>query len=261
MLEADLTLVTDAARAAGDIACGYFKADPKVWDKACGQGPVTEADLAVDRYLKETFETARPDYGWLSEESESDTPRLTRSTVFILDPIDGTRAFIAGKDTWAISIAIAHQGRPQVACVYLPVRDLMYTAHLGGGARLNGHPIHVTDTPLSARPSVLGAKWNFEPHHWPGGIPDVEPAFRSSLAYRLAAVAQGKFDAMLTLRPTWDWDIAAGSLIVTEAGGTATDRTGGSFVFNGPSAQQNGAVATNPKLHAQLLGKLTKAPA
>ena len=113
----DLILLNEAARAAGDIAKHYFKKNPKVWDKGGTAGPVTEADLEVDRMLSSDLRLARPGYGWLSEETEDTTDRLSKESVFIVDPIDGTRSFIAGTPHWAHSLAVAKSGFIQAAAV------------------------------------------------------------------------------------------------------------------------------------------------
>ena len=112
MPERDLALLTDAAREAGLIALRYWRRNPQVWDKGGEHGPVTEADLAVNDMLKARLLAARPDHGWLSEETPDDPARLSRECVFIIDPIDGTRAFIAGEDTFAVSLAVVEQGIP-----------------------------------------------------------------------------------------------------------------------------------------------------
>ncbi|MGB1234708.1 MAG: inositol monophosphatase family protein [Planktomarina sp.] len=253
----DLKLLTDAARASGEIAQGFFKSDPQVWDKEDDAGPVTEADLAIDTMLKQTLQAARPTYGWLSEETEDDAERLSRDSVFIVDPIDGTRAFIAGQAHWAHSLAITHKGVPTVAAVYLPIMDMMFTATLGGGAFLNGAPTQVADRAHAEGACVLAAKPNFEAKYWPGGFPGIRRSFRSSLAYRLCLVAEGAFDGMLTLRGTWEWDVAAGALIVAEAGGIVTTQTGDTAVFNNAHPKLNGMVASNPAIHRQLIKGLT----
>lgn len=246
-LAADLRLLTDAARASGKIACGFFKSDPQVWDKGGDAGPVTEADLAVNAMLLETLRAARPDYGWLSEETEDGTARLHTQTQFVVDPIDGTRAFIEGAAHWSHSLAIVSDGRPVVAAVYLPIKDLMFTATLGGGATLNGVPINVSQTDQLNGARVLSNKANFADKYWKNGAPDgVERTFRPSLAYRLALVAEGRHDAMITLRPTWEWDIAAGALLVTEAGGVVTEPGGAELQFNNPHPQVAGVVAGGP---------------
>ncbi|SHF11909.1 myo-inositol-1(or 4)-monophosphatase [Loktanella atrilutea] len=253
----DLPLLLDAAAAAGEIALKFFKADPQVWDKDDDQGPVTEADLAVNAMLTDRLRGARPDYGWLSEESPDDAGRLATSRQFIVDPIDGTRAFINHSQDWAHAIAVVENGRVVAGVVSLPARGLTYAAVLGNGATLNGRPLRVTDNADAAQAHVLTTKPNLAPQHWQGGVaPAFTKGFRSSLAYRLCLVAEGRFDAMLTLRPSWEWDIAAGSLIVTEASGTASDRTGGPLVFNNPHPQVNGVLAAGA-VHAPLLAALT----
>lgn len=206
--------------------------------------------------LERTLPTARPDYGWLSEETEDDTSRRNKSRVFVIDPIDGTRAFIAGSDTWAHSLAVVEDGRPVAAVVYLPMLDKMYTASRDVPAKLNGQEITVSGRTEISCATVLAAKPNFDQHHWHGDVPDVEPAFRSSLAYRLALVAEGRFDAMLTLRPTWEWDVAAGSLLVTQAGGAVTGRHNEEPVFNNAMPQLSGMVAAGPPVHKELIKAL-----
>jgi myo-inositol-1(or 4)-monophosphatase len=253
----DLTLLEQAAQEAGDIALRHFRADPQVWEKDNAAGPVTEADLAVDRYLRDKLLTARPGNGWLSEETEDDADRLSADHVFIIDPIDGTRAFIDHSEDWALSLAVAERGAISAAVVYLPARGLLYRAARGRGATLNGAPITVTGTQDATGAEVLTTKPNLAPGVWRGPVPSFRRSFRTSLAYRLCLVAEGRFDAMLTLRPTWEWDVAAGSLIVAEAGGTATDGNGGPARFNNPHPQIAGMVAGGA-LHGALMGELRR---
>ena len=125
----------------------------------------------------------------------------------------------------------------------------MYVAAEGQGAFLNGAPIRVTDRNDLSGASLLAAKPNLAPQHWIGGTPDVIRAHRPSLAYRLSLVAEGRFDAMLTLRPSWEWDIAAGELILREAGAQTSDRRGQALRFNNTHPQVDGVVAANPVLH------------
>ncbi len=259
MPENDLALLIDAAQAAGEIARTHFRSGQDVWDKPGGAGPVTEADLEVDRMLRAELCAARPDYGWLSEETPDSGARLTRARSFIVDPIDGTRAFVEGSRTWAHSLAVVEAGVPVAAVVYLPLRDKLYSAARGQGAALNGAPIRSSQRAGLARASVLAARPSFEPRHWAQGPPPVDRQFRSSLAYRLALVAEGRFDAMLTLRDTWEWDIAAGTLLVEEAAGRGTDRFGAPLVFNGPSAKVSGVLAGGAQVQPALLTALTGA--
>ncbi|MEM9575475.1 MAG: 3'(2'),5'-bisphosphate nucleotidase CysQ [Pseudomonadota bacterium] len=252
----DLALITDAIREAGRIATGFAAHATQRWDKPGGAGPVTEADLAVNDYLHATLRRARPDYGWLSEESEDSDARLSCDTVFIIDPIDGTRSFVDGSRTWAHSVAVARKGIVTAGAVYLPLRDMLYTAARGRGAWLNDMPLQTSLNDSLATADVLAAKPMLAPEHWPGGVPGFSRSHRPSLAYRLGLVGQGRFDAMLTFRPTWEWDVAAGSLIVEEASGICTDKKGGLLRFNNPHPQLNGMIAAGPNLHPALLSAL-----
>ncbi|MFQ1701397.1 3'(2'),5'-bisphosphate nucleotidase CysQ [Loktanella agnita] len=255
MPETDLDLLVRAARDAGDIATRYFKNAPGVTNKPDGGGPVTEADLAVNAMLESSLQAARPDYGWLSEETEDGAARLSTNRQFVIDPIDGTRAFIEGNRDWAHSLAIVENGRVIAAAVYLPIRDLMFSAEIGGGAHVNDQPARVTASALQGA-TVLGTRPNFADDHWRGGAPPIKRAFRSSLAYRLCLVAQGRFDGMITLRDSWEWDIAAGALIAAEAGAIVTDANKRPLLFNNAHPQLPGVIAAGPELHAGLADRL-----
>ncbi len=254
----DLALLIEAAREAGIVARRFFNQGPEAWDKPDGLGPVTEADMAVDRLLRHELTTARPGYGWLSEETEDDPARLAADRLFIVDPIDGTRAFIEGSLTWAHSLAVVERGEVTAAVVYLPMRDRMYAAARGEGASLNGKPLHASTRNEVDGATVLAVRSVLDPWNWKDAqAPGLKRNFRSSLAYRLSLVGEGRFDAMMTLRATWEWDAAAGSLIVTEAGGAVSDRLGEALVFNNPSPQVNGLVAGGREIHAALRGRMT----
>ena len=255
----DLTLLIDAAKASGEIAKSFFQKNPKRWDKADGAGPVTEADIAVNEQLERDLRKARPDYGWLSEESADTTERQSSEHVFIIDPIDGTRSFIDGSNTWAHSLAVARRGKVTAAVVLLPMRDMIFTAELGSGAQMNGAALATSTQTDFNGSQILATKPSLDAKHWKADTP---PAFtrhhRPSLAYRLSLVAQGRFDGMLTLRPSWEWDIAAGALIVSEAGGRITDKTGAPLAFNGTDPRLNGVVASGKAMHSAILSELAE---
>ncbi|MXQ09431.1 3'(2'),5'-bisphosphate nucleotidase CysQ [Alphaproteobacteria bacterium GH1-50] len=238
----DLALLIDAAHEAGEIARSFWREDPQVWDKG-GDDPVSEADFAVDRHLRQRLLAARPDYGWVSEETEDDSARLKAERVFIVDPIDGTRSFVKGEPTWAHSLAIAENGRPVAGVVFLPVRDKLYTAETGKGAALNGAALTARAAPALDGADILAPRVTFAPEFWAETPPEVTRHFRPSLAYRMALVAEGRFDAMMTLRNAWEWDIAAGAVIVEEAGAAVRDRLGRPLTFNAPSRQTAGVLA------------------
>ena len=254
--DADLRLLVDAAEAAGRVALRHRAAGVVAREKPDGQGPVTEADLEIDAMLRDRLLRARPDHGWLSEESVDHPARLRTAKVFVVDPIDGTRAFIEGSSDFTHSLALVRDGVPVAAAIHQPARRRTWTARIGRGAALNGSPVSPTGRAALADATVLASKPNLRPDHWTDGPPPVRRTFRSSLAYRMALVAQGRFDAMLTLRPTWEWDIAAGALICTEAGAAATDREGRPLRFNAPDPRLDGVLAGTPDVQAALLERL-----
>lgn len=255
MPEADLALLLDAARASGEIAGRHFRQNPEVWEKP-GLGPVTAADLEVDRMLRHTLLAARPDYGWLSEESEDGAARLAAERVFIVDPIDGTRAFIAGDTGWAHALAVVERGRVIAGVVHLPMLARTYAASEGGGAWMNGTRIAPSGRTALAGATVLANAAQMDPRHWPRGTPAVQRHVRPSLAHRLCLVAEGRFDAMLTFRSAWEWDVAAGALIAREAGATVTTCTGTAATYNNPHPRIPGLIVAGPALHGALMAQL-----
>jgi len=255
----DLALLTEAAREAGRIALRYWRNSPQVWDKGGEHGPVTEADLAVNDMLKAKLLAARPDYGWLSEETPDSADRLAVDTVFIVDPIDGTRAYIAGEETFAHSLAVVQRGKVTAGVVYLPAMDRIYTASETSAPMRDGEMIRASGRDRLEGANILTTKANMVPEKWPGGVPEITRSFRASLAYRLCLAAEGRFDGMLTLRDAWEWDIAAGSLIAERAGAVVTDRLGKALRFNTPGAMAEGVLALPSGPHAEAMARLVVA--
>ncbi len=254
MPAADLALLIAAARLAGKIALSHWKASPQVWEKPDGQGPVSAADLAVNAALAQVLRPARPDYGWLSEETPDGAERLSTQAQFILDPIDGTRSFLQGDAAFSHALAVVQNGQVTAGVVYLPAMDKLYAACAQGPATLNGAEIRAA--PPAAEGRVLTAKSTLAPQHWPGGVPTMQRHFRAGMAWRMCLVAEGAFDAMLTLRPSWEWDIAAGALIAARAGAFVSDRHGHALRFNAPDPRSAGVVVASPDLHGDLVARL-----
>ena len=246
-------MLVEAAEAAGEIALKYWKTDVTKYDKADGAGPVTVADLEINEMLAARFQPARPDYGWLSEESDNDASRLDTERVFIIDPIDGTRSFIAGDQGFSVALAVAENGIVTSAAIHLPARGETFAATLGMGATKNGMPVSVTLADDLQKSTILAARVQMQPDRWPGGVPPLDRHFRSSLAWRLSLVAEGRFDCMATFRRSWEWDIAAGSLIAAEAGATVTDGDGALLRFNNPDPMTAGIVAAPKNLHPKIM--------
>lgn len=228
----ELTLLEMAARDAGSVAMRYFNRDPQVWTKG-NDSPVTEADLAVDKMLHVELLGARPDYGWLSEETEDNLDRLEKQRVFVVDPIDGTRAFIDGGEDWTISVALVEGVRPVAAALYAPVKGEMYLAYAGGGASLNGEILTCPDVPELKGARTAGPRPAI--HKGPLAKAGVKGAgYVRSLAYRIAMVANGEIDLALARGDANDWDLAAADLILTESGGCLLDEEGQLLTYNRP---------------------------
>lgn len=251
----DFALLDHAMREAGDIARRYFRGNVKNWEKKPGD-PVSEADLALDTHFREKLTAARPDYGWLSEETADDLSRLEKSRVWVVDPIDGTRSFIAGKPEFTIAAALVEHGRPVIGIVYNPILEEYYTAIKGEGAELNGEPItcglksDLKNTRLIASRKAFG---------WHGWLEEVEGANFShvnSIAYRIVKVASCQADASLSLTEKSDWDVAAADLILAEAGGITTTTSGDLLIYNRKSVNQKNVISTTAALYPQLMEML-----
>jgi myo-inositol-1(or 4)-monophosphatase len=250
----DLALLEDAVRAAGDIARKFYGGDYRQWSKE-GGSPVTEADLAVNKYLCDTLLAARPDYGWLSEESADDAARLEKQKTFVVDPIDGTVAFLKNRPHFTICAAIVADGRPCCGVVYNPISDELYAARTGAGARRNGNAIHASSREGLEGCSMLGDRTQLAQAPWP----PMHVQNRNSVAYRLALVADASVDASVSLTSKRDWDLAAADVILHEAGGLLTDSAGRVLRYNRTSTLQSSLVAAGPKLHTEIMDLLKAA--
>jgi myo-inositol-1(or 4)-monophosphatase len=265
-LAAELDLARAAAREAGAVVMQYFGSRLEVTFKEPGQ-PLTEADLAADRLLRERLTVRRPGYGWLSEESIDSPDRLGRQRVWIVDPIDGTRSFIAGRPEFTISIGLAHEGEVVAGVVYNPALDELYSATLGGGVHVElggrsavalrlmehaGDDVNAATSPrtiLASRTEIGDGEFAGFGEEW-----RVEPV--GSTAYKLARVAAGRGDVFLSRGPKSEWDICAGVLLVREAGGRVTDVLGGPPRFNGADPYVHGIIAAGVALHGAVLRQI-----
>lgn len=249
---ADLTLIEQAVRAAGKISLdAYHRNDARVWDKSENH-PVTDADIAVNDYLQAELMQARPDYGWLSEETKDDSSRHSCPRSFVVDPIDGTRAFIDRKPGFAVSVAVIEKGEAVAGCVFNPLKDAFYSARRGAGATLNGKSLHmrVCDDIQDCR--MVGYPRKFKRLEFPS----MRVSISNSMAYRIVMVAGGQADATVAFTPKSDWDIAAAALIATEAGAVVTDLSGDPPRYDQDTTRANGVICASPPLHALLLERV-----
>jgi len=248
-LSDDLALIREAAAQAGRIAMRFFRRDPEVWFKA-GASPVSEADMAVDAFLKRVLIGERPDYGWISEETADERAAMARSRSFIVDPIDGTRAFIEGSSVWCVSIGVVENGRPVAGVLDSPARGEAISAVLGSGARQNGEPIAVRTpvlpfdiagpkTFINRLPQALGSEVRSHPY-----VP--------SLAYRLAMVARGEIDGTFVKPNSHDWDLAAADVILSEAGGGLVRADGSPIRYATGNPRQGALAAASGRLLAAM---------
>ena len=251
----DLDLILAAAREAGDLAVAAREKGLKVWSKD-GGSPVTDADLAVDTLLKTRLMSARPSYGWLSEETADAPARLATKRQFVVDPIDGTAAYLKGKPWFSVSIAVVENGRPIAGVVLAPALDETYAATLGGGATLNGAPIKPSATNSLDGAAMLGDAKMFVHPAWTTPWPAMRVESRNSIAYRLCLVASGDFDAAIALSPKNEWDLAAGDLICAEAGAALTDHKGRGFTYNRPNPLLPSVVCANLALAPLILSRV-----
>lgn len=260
-LGADLDLTRDAALAAGELAQSHFGTGRRSWYKGPGQ-VVTDADLEVDALLHDRLRKARPDYGWLSEERVDDGSRSRCARAWVVDPIDGTRAFADGVPQFAVSVALVERGEPLLGVVVNPATAERFEASRGGGAWLNGSRLRVSSHTGLAGAALLSSRTEMKRRHWPDMIPEAEFTTIGSLAYKLALIAAGRFDGLVSLRASHDWDIAAAQLLVSEAGGRLSDAAGRAIVLNQQTPRHAGlAVAGTGPLHQALLARLESAAA
>jgi myo-inositol-1(or 4)-monophosphatase len=251
-------VLAETVRAAGDVALKTFRQPLRQWIKG-ESSPVSEADLAVNEFLRERLLGLAGGYGWLSEETEDDPARLEAGNVWIVDPIDGTRAYLAGQDDWTISVALAARGRPTLGAIFAPVSRELFLAVAGRGATRNGVPIAASTGRDMTGAKVVGPKRHI---NWLAGLnANAIPVPRiGSIALRLARVAQGVLDVAFAGGNSHDWDLAAADLLVHEAGGALTAITGEALTYNGSELVHGALLAAGKERHAVLIGLLRNHP-
>ena len=252
----DAALLTDTVREAGALALSLFRTELKNWTKGASS-PVSEADIAANDLIEKRLRSARPDYGWLSEESADDETRLGKHLVWIVDPIDGTRSYLAGREDWCVSVALVEDTEPVLAAVFAPASGEFFFAARGGGAWLSKDRLN--QSRLRATP---GVELDFS--RVAGPKPLVQRLSRGaeeitlyprigSLALRLCRVAEGRLDAAFAGGQSRDWDLAAANLIVQEADGNMTALSGDSILYNRREVTHGVLVAAGRDRHASIV--------
>jgi myo-inositol-1(or 4)-monophosphatase len=251
ILARDAALLKDTVREAGALALSLFRTELKNWTKGASS-PVSEADIRVNDLIESRLRSATPDYGWLSEESVDDGQRLGKRLVWIVDPIDGTRGYLAGREDWCVSVALVENASPVLAAVFAPASDEFFFAVRGQRATLNDVPMHtIAGTELDFS-RVAGPKPLVEQLGEPSGEITLHPRI-ASLALRLCRVAQGKLDAAFAGGQSRDWDLAAANLIVQEANGSMTELSGDPILYNRREVTHGVLVAAGRERHARIV--------
>jgi myo-inositol-1(or 4)-monophosphatase len=250
--DSDLASSLDAVmREAGELARATARSPFKRWTKGHDHSPVSDGDIAVNNLLHARLTQLAPDAGWLSEETE-DLGGSTTPLTWIVDPIDGTRAYISARPDWSISVALVEHGRPRLAAIYAPMTDELFLAVRGKGATLNGAGIEASRGDALAGAKIAGPKRYLD--RVDGLSPNILPQPKvHSLALRLTRVAHGGLDAALASPGSHHWDLAAADLLVHEAGGLITDFAGTSLSYNRPDVEHSALIAAGPARHATLI--------
>ena len=247
----DAALLSDTVREAGALALALFRTDLKNWTKGASS-PVSEADIAVNDLLEKRLRSATPDYGWLSEESVDDESRLGKRRAWIVDPIDGTRGYLAGREDWCVSVALVEDASPVLAAVFAPASDEFFFAARGQGAERNHVQVRATPGTELEFSRVAGPKPLVERLNRSSGEITLHPRI-GSLALRLCRVAQGSLDAAFAGGQSRDWDLAAANLIVQEANGNMTALSGDTILYNRREVAHGVLVAAGRDRHARIV--------
>jgi myo-inositol-1(or 4)-monophosphatase len=258
VLTREARLLKDTVRQAGRLALSLFRTELKNWTKGASS-PVSEADIAVNDLLESRLRSASPDYGWLSEESADDETRLEKRSVWIVDPIDGTRGYLAGREDWCVSVALVEDATPVLAAVFAPTSDEFFFAMRGQGASRNDVSIHATSGTDMDFSRIAGPKPLVERLNRSGSEITLHPRI-GSLALRLCWVAQGRLDAAFAGGQSRDWDLAAANLIVQEANGKMTTLSGDTILYNRREVAHGVLVAAGRDRHAGIVSHFRSSP-
>jgi len=249
----------EAARAAGAIIRSFYSTPYTVdYKDQSKHNPVTIADRDANHKIHEILQGAFPEYGWLSEETVDSPARLSRSRVWLVDPLDGTKEFIDKIPEFGVSIALIEDGLPVVGVVYNPIHDELFWTVRGQGTWHEQRRLHVTQTEQLSAATILASRSETKRGEWKAFASRFNIRTTGSAAYKLALIASGNADATFTLTPKNEWDICAGVLLIEEAGGQVTHLDGRQLVFNQPKTLLQGLVASNRLLHSQILQLITK---
>jgi myo-inositol-1(or 4)-monophosphatase len=220
-----------------------------------GHDPVTEADRAVDAVLRQNL--LRDGEGWLSEESVDDPSRLDKSRVWVVDPLDGTREFVAGIPEFCVSIGFVEDGRPVAGGICNPATKETIIGSIETGVLYNGRPARPSQRTALQGALILASRSEVKRGEWKqfqDGDFQIRPM--GSVAYKLGLVSAGLADITFTLTPKNEWDVAAGAALVQSAGGFVVTLENTALRCNNRNPLLTGLLAGGPFLREPLLSAL-----
>jgi myo-inositol-1(or 4)-monophosphatase len=248
----DILSRIEAAIDAARVVFARFTPGAIVTEYKIGHDPVTDADRAVDAVLRQSL--LRDGEGWLSEESVDDISRLSKSRVWVVDPLDGTREFVQGIPEFCASIGFVEDGRPVAGGICNPATNETIIGAIDAGVLYNGKPAKPSQRTslkgsliLASRSEVKRGEW----HQFQSGDYQIRPM--GSVAYKLALVSAGLADVTFTLTPKNEWDVVAGVALVESAGGFVSTLEKTSLTANRRDPLLSGLLATGPFLKDALL--------
>lgn len=247
--------IRDSIIKAGKIALKWFKNDPENWEKEDGS-LISKVDIEINNLLGRILRKSNPNFGWLSEESEDDKSRLEKEITFVVDPLDGTKAFLEGKKEFSISIALVKNGEPISGIVYSPSTKEIFESEKNKGSWKNKKRIHTSKFNELSGCKMVAFKPMFSHPSWKNPWPKMSVENRNSVAYRMALVASGEFDAMMALNSKNDWDIAAGDLLITEAGGYVSQHSAKKLRYNNASTKKPSVIGSNKKIYDKIIARV-----
>ena len=248
-------LVKESILEAGKLALKWFKKDPEQWKKDDGS-LVSKADIEINDLLNKLLKNKNPEFGWLSEENEDDRSRLNKKITFVVDPLDGTKAFLEGKKEFSISVAIVKNGLPISGIVFSPSTGEMFEAEKNKGSWKNNKKVIISNYNRLEKCKMIAFKPMFSHPAWKEPWPKMDIENRNSIAYRMALVASGQYDAMMALNSKNDWDIAAGDLLISEAGGIVTLHTNKKIIYNTENIKKPSVIGTNKSIHDKIIKRV-----
>ena len=248
-------LVKESILEAGKLAIKWFRKDPEQWEKDDGS-LVSKADIEINDLLNKLLKDKNPEFGWLSEENEDDKSRLDKKITFVVDPLDGTKAFLEGKREFSISVAIVKNGLPISGIVFSPSTGEMFEAEKNKGSWKNNKKVIISNYNRLEKCKMIAFKPMFSHPAWREPWPKMDIENRNSIAYRMALVASGQYDAMMALNSKNDWDIAAGDLLISESGGIVTLHTNKKIIYNTENTKKPSVIGTNKAIHEKIIKRV-----